>query len=87
MRFQKGFLNVVRSFTSKAALNTSIVAESIMAPPRYLPKDIYEREMKTREKIRVILTLPEKSSFKMFLPRASIIEVTSVLKRSGMSKE
>ncbi len=78
---------MVRSFTSKVVLDTSIVAKSIMAPPRYLPKDIYERETKTREKIRVILSLLEKSSSKVFFPKAGIIEVTSVLKRSGIPRE
>ena len=79
---------MVRSFTSKkVVLDTSIVAKSIMAPPRYLPKDIYEREIKTREKIRVILSLLENSGSKVFFPKAGIIEVVSVLKRGGMSKE
>ena len=78
---------MVRSFTSKVVLDTSVVAKSIMAPPRYLQRDIYEREMETRRKIRVILSLLEEMGSKVFFPKAGIIEVASVLKRSGMSRE
>ena len=78
---------MARSYTGRVVLDTSVVAKSILAPPRYLQADIYEREMETRRKIRVILGLLEKMSSKVFFPKAGIIEVASVLKRSGMSRE
>ena len=49
--------------------------------------DIYEKELETRRKIRVILGLLEKMSSKVFFPKAGIIELASVLKRSGMPRE
>lgn len=54
---------MVRSHTGRVALDTSIVAKSILASPGYLRRDIYEREMETREKIHVILRLLEKDGF------------------------
>ncbi len=49
--------------------------------------DIYEKELETRRKIRVILGLLENMSSKVFFPKAGIIELASVLKRSGMPRE
>ncbi len=78
---------MARNYTGKVVLDTSVVAKSILAPPKYLQRDIYEREMETRQKIRVILGLLEKMSYKVFFPKAGIIEIVSVLKRSGMTRE
>ena len=78
---------MARNYTGKVVLDTSVVAKSILAPPKYLQRDIYEREMETRQKIHVILGLLEKMSYKVFFPKAGIIEVASVLKRSGMTRE
>ncbi|UXD21748.1 nucleotide-binding protein [Ignicoccus pacificus DSM 13166] len=71
----------------RVVLDTSVVAKSVLAPPRYLERDIYKREIETRQKIRVILSLLEKMNYKVFFPKAGIIEVASVLKRSGMPRE
>ncbi len=78
---------MARNYMDKVVLDTSVVAKSILAPPKYLQKDVYEREIETRQKIRVILGLLEKMSYKVFFPRAGIIEVVAVLKRSGMTRE
>jgi len=64
-----------------------VVAKSILAPPGYLGRDIYKRERRTREKIHVILRLLEERNYKVFFPRAGMIEVASVLKRRGLSRE
>ena len=78
---------MARSYTGRVVLDTSVVAKSILAPPKHLQRDIYERERETRQKINVILGLLEKMSYKVFFPKAGIIEVVSVLKRSGMTRE
>ncbi len=78
---------MTRNYTNSVVLDTSVVAKSILAPPRYLRKDIYEREIKTREKIRVILRLLEERNYKVFFPKAGTVEAASVLKRSGLSRE
>ncbi len=43
--------------------------------------------MTATSKDSVILGLLEKMSYKVFFPRAGIIEVVAVLKRSGMTRE
>ncbi|MEM0027149.1 MAG: type II toxin-antitoxin system VapC family toxin [Ignisphaera sp.] len=73
--------------TDSVVLDTSVVVKSILAPPRYLQRDIYEREIRTREKIHVILSLLEEKNLKVFFPRSGIIEVASVLKRSELTRE
>lgn len=78
---------MARSYTDSVVLDTSVVAKSILAPPRYLRRDIYEREIKTRDKIRVILHLLEERSYKVFFPKAGTVEAASVLKRSGLPEE
>jgi hypothetical protein len=50
---------VAGSYTDSVVLDTSVVAKSILAPPRYLRRGIYEREIRTREKVRVILHILE----------------------------
>jgi len=45
------------------------------------------RGVETRQKIRVILGLLEEISYKVFFPKAGIIEVVSVLKHSGVTRE
>ena len=45
---------------------------------------VYERERETREKIQLIPDLLERTNSKVFFPRAGVIEVASVLKRSDI---
>jgi len=73
--------------TNRAVLDTSVVAKSILAPPRHLPKDIYDREMETRRKIRVILDLLEGNGWEVLFPKAGVVEIVSVLKRYGVDEE
>ena len=73
-----------KSTTSSVVLDTSVVAKGLLAPPRHLRRDVYERELETRRKIRVILRLLEEAGVKVFFPRAGTVEVASVLRRSGL---
>ena len=73
--------------TNNAVLDTSIVAKSILEPPKNLPSEVYKREIDTREKIRTILEILESQDYTVYFPRAGIIEITSVLKRSGLDKQ
>ena len=73
--------------TISVVLDTSVVAKSVLAPPMYLSRNVYERELKTRGKIRVILDVLRERNFKVFFPKSGTVEVASVLKRSGMTRE
>ena len=57
--------------TDSVVLDTSVVVKSILAPPRYLQRDVYEREIRTHEKIHVILSLLEEKNLKVFFPRSA----------------
>ncbi len=37
---------MARSYTGRVVLDTSVVAKMLLAPPRYLQADIYEKETK-----------------------------------------
>lgn len=68
-------------------LDTSIVVKSILEPPRTLPLKVYKREVETRKKIHVILEILEARGYTVYFPRAGVVEVASVLKRSGLNKQ
>jgi len=78
---------VPRSSTVSVVLDTSVVAKSILEPPRSLPPHVYRREAETRGKIRVILEILEDRGYTVYFPRAGLVEVAAVLKRGGLSRE
>lgn len=75
------------SSTTSVVLDTSIVAKSILKPPRHLPSHILERETETRRKIHAILEILEAHSYTVYFPRAGLVETASVLKRGGLSRQ
>ena len=72
--------------TASVVLDTSIVAKSILQPPRHLPLELYRREVETRRKIHVILGILESWGYRVYFPRAGIVEVAAVLKRGGLNR-
>ena len=78
---------MARSSTTSLVLDTSIVAKSILKPPRHLPRHIYEREAETRRKINAILEILESHGYTVYFPRAGLVETASVLKRGGLGRQ
>jgi len=78
---------VVETSTNSVVLDTSIVVKSVLEPPRSLPPKVYKREVETRRKIHVILEILESRGYTVYFPRAGIVEIASVLKRSGLDKQ
>ena len=85
--FWRRFVDVVETSTNSVVLDTSVVAKSILEPPKNLPPNAYKREVETRRKIHVILEILESRGYTVYFPRAGIVEAASVLKRSGLDKQ
>jgi len=65
----------------KVVLDTSIIVKAILKPGRWLPRDIYEREIKTHEKSRLLIRFLKEKRIKVLLPFAALVEVAGVLTR------
>ena len=78
---------MVEASTNSVVHDTSVVVKSVLEPSRILPPSVYEREVETRRKINVILEILEARGYTVYFPRAGIVEVASVLKRSGLDKQ
>ncbi len=65
----------------KVVLDTSVIVKAILKPGRWLPRDIYEREIKTHEKLRLLIRLLKEKQIKMLLPFVALVEVAGVLTR------
>ena len=65
----------------KVVLDTSIIVKAILKPGRWLPRDTYEREIKTHEKSRLLIRLLKEKRIKVLLPFAALLEVAGVLTR------
>ncbi|WP_456424013.1 PIN domain-containing protein [Thermococcus sp.] len=68
----------------KVVLDTSVIAKALMKPRRSLPKDILERELETHGKARLVVKLCD--SHDVFIPRAGLVEIASVLRGNGHTK-
>ena len=78
---------MARSSTVSIVLDTSIVAKSVLKPPRHLPARVYEREVETRRKIHAVLEIIENRGYVVYFPRAGVVEVAAVLKRGGLGRD
>jgi predicted nucleic acid-binding protein len=67
----------------KVVLDTSIIVKSLLYPRKSLPEDIYDREIKTHKKCRHLIKFLNSKGIETYLPKVSLVEVVSVLKRHG----
>ncbi len=76
---QEGAANVV--------LDTTVVVKSLLKPAKHLPRSIYDRELSTHKKCRTIMKLLKKKRHLVYFPRAGLVEVATVLRRNGLSRD
>ncbi len=74
----------------KVVLDTSVIIKAVLKPGRWLPRDVYEREIKTHKKSRLLIRLVKEKRVEVFLPFVALVEVAGVLTRlasSSLAKE
>ena len=69
----------------KVVLDTSVIVKAVLKPGRWLLKDIYEREVETHEKSKLLIRLVKQKRIEVFIPFAALVEVASVLTRLASS--
>lgn len=62
-------------------LDTSVIIKSIFTPFKSLLDKIYERELETHKKSRLLLRKIEEDNVKIYLPKISVVETAAVVKR------
>ena len=69
----------------KVVLDTSVIVKAVLKPSRWLPKNIYEREVETHEKSRLLIRLVKQKRIEIFIPFVALVEVAGVLTRLASS--
>ncbi|OYT47828.1 MAG: VapC toxin family PIN domain ribonuclease [Desulfurococcales archaeon ex4484_42] len=69
----------------KVVLDTSVIVKAVLKPSRWLPRDIYEREVETHEKSRLLIRLVKEKHVEVFIPFVALVEVAGVLTRLASS--
>ena len=65
----------------RVILDTSVLAKALLLPRRGLPEDVYQRELETHRKAKLVVKLCD--NHEVSLPRAGLVEIASVLRRNG----
>ncbi len=69
----------------KVVLDTSVIVKAVLKPSRWLPKNIYEREVETHEKSRLLIRLVKQKRIEVFIPFVALVEIAGVLTRLASS--
>jgi len=62
-----------------------VIVKAVLKPSRWLPKDIYEREVETHKKSRLLIRLVKQKRIEVFIPFVALVEVAGVLTRLASS--
>ena len=65
----------------RGVLDTSTIIKSIFKPPKSLSREIYERELETHKKCRVLIKRIEERDVDIFIPKVCVVETGAVVKR------
>ncbi len=77
----------VQEETVNVVLDTTVVVKSLLKPAKHLPYSIYERELSTHRKCKVIMSLLKKKTYPVYFPKAGLVEVASVLRRNDINQD
>ncbi len=69
----------------RVVLDTSVIVKAILTPSRWLPKDVYEREVETHRKSRLLIRLLKEKRIEVLTPFVALVEVAGVLTRLASS--
>jgi len=69
----------------RVVLDTSVIVKAILKPGRWLPKDVYEREVEAHRKSRLLIRLLREKRTEVLIPFVALVEVAGVLTRLASS--
>lgn len=69
----------------RAVLDTSVIVKAVLKPGRWLPRDVYEREIETHRKSRLLIRLLKEERIEVLIPFVALVEVAGVLTRLASS--
>jgi len=69
----------------RVVLDTSVIVKAVLKPGRWLPRDIYEREIETHRKSRLLIRLLKEERIEVLIPFVALVEVAGVLTRLASS--
>ena len=69
----------------KVVLDTSVIVKAILKPGRWLPRDVYEREVETHEKSRLLILLVKEKHVEVLIPFVALVEAAGALTRLASS--
>lgn len=65
----------------KVVLDSSVIVKSILKPGRWLPEDVYRRELETHRKAKAIVKILRSSRVAVLIPYPVLVEVAAVIAR------
>jgi len=65
----------------EVVLDSSVIVKAVLKPGSWLPTSIYERELKTHDKARLLVRKLKSEGVTVFLPYPVLVEVAAVLTR------
>ena len=65
----------------EVVLDSSIIVKSILKPGRWLPEEVYKRELETHYKARTLVKTLKSSNITALIPYPVIVEVGAVIAR------
>ena len=65
----------------EVVLDSSVIIKSILRPGRWLPKEVYKRELETHHKARTLVKTLKSSDITVLIPYPVIVEVGAVIAR------
>jgi len=65
----------------RVVLGTSVIVKAVMKPGKWLPRSVYERELETRRKSRLLIRLLNEKKVEVLIPFVALVETAGVLTR------
>ena len=65
----------------EVVLDSSVIVKSILRPGRWLPGEVYRRELETHHKAKALVKALKSSSITVLIPYPVIVEIAAVLSR------
>jgi len=65
----------------RVVLDTSVIVKAVLKPGKWLPRSVYELELETHRKSRLLIRLLNEKGVELLIPFATLVEVVGVLTR------
>ncbi|PLJ78195.1 MAG: hypothetical protein B7L53_01765 [Thermofilum sp. NZ13] len=62
-------------------LGANVIVKAVLKPGKWLPRSVYERELETHRKSRLLVRLLNEKGVELLVPFAALVEVAGVLTR------